>query len=451
MVLGKRFVRAKGFPYTATGARYVRARKENGLGNVTILRHIVGGEQCPKGLGWKKAIIRFSSNGKSVLFINGRRVAVNVRARKFKTVVRNVRRGDVIAVSVRAQKGPKGVIVDVYHSKTHYPTGRGHWKVHKFVKTWQPKWKFPSFSSCKWERGVRAARVVRAVGFPYKTSRARYVWADPNESGSPNSLILRHVVGGENCVRGNRNRSKIRFSADQRAVLFINGVRIAAIRNPKRYKFVSRSLKRGDVVAIVAQNRGRRGRGVIADVFHGKRHFATGSRSWRAHFFAPRKGRPFRQTQKSFSSCKWNRAVPVAKGTQLVRASRFPYKRTGARYVWAAAGRKQRSVVVIRFVVGGENCSRNEIVQGQNNGKRTCKCRRSNGRNGICWEMINPTGTGNRCRSRVCDVKYECVGSRLAGSKICIRRIATEKVVPTGTPGICTKEDTNSVFYVPYE
>lgn len=447
----------RGFPFRSTRAKYVWSDRWAGKGtNFVIFRHVIGGERCKRRpLKWlNMATIRFSADDRAWLFINGRLAGTNLRPGRFTTVKRTVKRGDVIAIGAKNFRGTYGVIADVHYRNRHYSTASRYWKVHKQVSSWGRRWLSKSFSSCTWGKGVvisRTSGVKRAKGFPYQSTGASYIWASPRGFGSLKSVHLRFVVGGEKCRRRPRDpMATIRFSGDDLSWLYINGGLVSRTKNPKRFVMIRRRLKRGDVVSVGARNLGR-GYGFVADVFYRGRHFATGSRYWKATTYVPSLGAKWRF--KRFSSCAWPRAIVVGRRNRFIKAIGFPYRSTGAKYVWAArAGGKVGKLVVLRFVVGGEKCSNgggNKI--GVDSAKRTCRCKIAVGRKGICWQLNSPTRRFGRCTSRVCEAKYECVANGDKANKICIRRIATEKIVPTSRPGHCRKIEVRTEFYVPYQ
>lgn len=409
--------------------------------------------QYPSPIIW--ATITFSADEAAKLFINGKLIAESTQPDSFTTIRKRVRRNDVISVLASSRRRARGLIIDVFYSNKHFPGNSAHWKSHKFRKSIK-SWKLRRFSSCSWQRPLLIqsySGVVRAEGFPYKATGAKYVWARQAGKGSLRRIFMRHVVGGENCPsKGKKTLATISFTADNRAWLFLNGRLLATNFRPKAFKTVKRRLKRGDVIAVGAKNMGG-AYGVIVDVLYKGRHFSTGRGYWKAHKYVASWRRRWRL--KSYSSCHWQAPVPVNTGAGVITSRSFPYS-SGARYVWASPqGQGMLKASLLRLVIGGEKCVRNNAngIVGQSEGTtgKFCRCRVAVGRTGTCYEMHNPTVRKGRCSMRDCETKYECVGNTTKGTKVCIKRIATEKVLPSGERGQCVKVQTNTAFFVPYQ
>lgn len=297
--------------------------------------------------------------------------------------------------------------------------------------------------------------IVIAQGFPYQRTGAKYVWTARQGKGTLNKIMLRHVIGGERCrpeQLQSKNMATISFAADNRAWVFLNGRLLAKNFRPRTVKTIRKGLKPGDVIAVGTKNMGGAS-GVIVDVFYKGDHFATGRGHWKARKYRASLRRRWRL--KQYSSCKWKDPVIVDTAANLITAPQFPSS-SGARYVWAPPyGRGMKSASLLRFVVGGEKCPRktNVAVGGQSEGEkeRFCRCKMTTGREGTCYDMVSATRKRGRCKVRQCETKYECVANSAKGSKVCIRRVASEKVIPSGKPGRCIRVGSDSIFYVPYE
>lgn len=465
-VQGTKIRMAEGFPYK-TGAKYVWADPK-GLGrpHTIFLRHVVGGEQC-NGQNTnlvhrrKMAVIRFAADDKAWLFINGQRIARTLTPHRYRTIRRRVKGGDVIGIQARSKRPGFGVIVDVLYKGKHYATSQGSWKAHKRAPWVRRKWKSKRFSSCSWKNTIRIKErsiFFRARGFPYKATGARYVWASNEGRGDIRTIFLRHTIGGEKCpetsVPSHQNtKAVMRFSASGKAWLFINQNVVAQSFDPKRYTTVQREVKKGDILSVAVHNSGG-SVGVILDAFYENKHFVSASGNWKAHNYHSSFGN--RWIFQNFSTCSWDSPVPVASSKGLIMARGFPYN-TGARYVWARPedpGKK--NAIILRHTVGGENCARNTSKTGHNSvsgqssdGTAFCHCSLAPGKKGTCWQMVESGKKTGRCKARDCDVKYECGAT--STTRVCIKRIALERVVPNRTPGHCTTIEEKTEFFVPYQ
>lgn len=255
---------------------------------------------------------------------------------------------------------------------------------------------------------------------------------------------------------GNTFKAVVDFASTYKAWLFVNGRFISKIARPSFYGTFPIDVKNGDVIAVKAT--GKNGIfGVIASVSYKNAHHVTSSSDWKAHKFAMFGNDQSNWRTREFSSCKWNNPEQVPLPPNELRATRFPYK-TGARYVWFPTdGMKDSETIFLRHVIGGETCKDNKkelSISGQSesggNGNIFCRCKQTIGRKGMCWTLRNPSRKEGRCMWRTCDTKYECVVGIARASGVCIRRFATEKVIPTGQPHHCKTVPSNAEFYVPY-
>lgn len=249
----------------------------------------------------------------------------------------------------------------------------------------------------------------------------------------------------------------IHLAAVYKAWLFVNGRYITRLSNTTYSRKVTLSVKNGDVIGVksAASNHAY---GVIISAFYLDKNHVSGGSDWKAHSFQPF-DQDYSWRERGFSSCKWMTAEKIGMPVKEKRAVDFPYK-TGSKYVWAGRGKEgYPENVLLRHVIGGEKCNEHvdeniETISGQSSeDPEYCRCKVTQGRKGKCWELQDMKKSEGRCVWRACDGKYECVSGNVdeRGSRICMKRVALEKVVPSGVARHCKKMATRSVFYVLYQ
>lgn len=235
--------------------------------------------------------------------------------------------------------------------------------------------------------------------------------------------------------------ASIRIAAKGNVFLYLNGKRIAFIPSNNGIRAFNVNLLPGDVVAF-SSFATRAKVGIIANIYYKGRHYYTGSGSSKYKIIA---WTPARQSkflgfaEKKFSSCNWLKPIPM----KMKPKYNFPDQSS---YIWINDKGKPAKAVLVRFVVGGENCG---------GGVRYCRCRRETGqRKGTCYDMRRKYQKVGRCTRRQCGAKYICE----AGNKklpLCILRYARYRVVrksSTSGPKICHRIaiDPPTRFSVPY-
>ncbi|KAI0562306.1 cell surface glycoprotein [Gracilaria domingensis] len=148
----------------------------------------------------------------------------------------------------------------------------------------------------------------------------------------------------------------LHYAADNEAFVYVNGVLVSALTDWRLFETISFPLRRNDVVAILANDKGG-WYGLIAALYVGDRWFVTGRDEWKAIKAFEFPGDDELWTVRFFDTCSWDlvEARPNADVIFNGKAPDFPYE-TGAQYVWADDAGENDSIFV-RFVLGGEDCS----------------------------------------------------------------------------------------------
>lgn len=259
-----------------------------------------------------------------------------------------------------------GVVADVRALGRHFVTGKADWKARKssFAAGHnQDDWKTQDYNSCNWPKAIVRPNdnelfPGKARSFPYNHD-AKYVWAEG--AFATDSILLRLVVGGESCPKLSRSTASLTFSATNGAELYVNGKRKGVVSKRKQVRKATARLGKGDVVAIIAEAVGVQAGGVIADISMKTGRYKTGQSGWKAVRSASlQDARSW--MMRWFDSCDWPDATvrPYPDYPSPKKAKRSPIAHW-ARYVWAN-GAGENDAVVLRFVVGGENCPSAQIV-----------------------------------------------------------------------------------------
>lgn len=219
----------------------------------------------------------------------------------------------------------------------------------------------------------------------------------------------------------------IRFAANDRASIFIDGVKEAKIEDYSQFINISKPLPAGTVISFEVTNTHGWG-GIVADIFYRGTHYVTGY-----HIYRASQETVFHQGASwktpAFSSCDWQLPYKVGIKQTDPFAPFFPYT-FGAKYVWAVGARRQGKIF-LRFVLGGENCPSPTWTPSPSPVPfRQCACKQSTTeRQGVCYYFTGPTIEGSKrrpCMKRTCEAKFECVESEETNR--CIMKYTTSEV-----------------------
>lgn len=278
-------------------------------------------------------------------------------------------------------------------------------------------------------------------------------------------------------------RANIHFSANDVAFLYLNGVKKAAVKRWNAAKSLRVDVEKGDVIAFKAINK-HGWYGFIANIeIHGK-HYPTGGKGWKATHGGI-KGRKWMTSKRGFC---WH-APMLVPSKRYQRCQSFP-SRFRAKYVWACHSTPGiRSVTLLRFVVGGDECDSPPIPSGPPTSSATptptpasiptptatstptptpsrtlsyvdgaggkdsgmyCTCEYVSNPNSRCYFFLDPSVKYGRCSHRPCMGSYMCVEN---GSTICVKKLASEKVLPLPETGNseCILVQTRDPIWIPYE
>lgn len=149
--------------------------------------------------------IFFAADRFAKLFINERQVSEVTEHTEFQTNSLNLKQGDVVAFEVTDKGFWFGAVATLYYdAKLHLTGSAGSaWKAANKANIGNSDdWKTGLQTSCAWKPpstlpGTGKWNPGKALNFPYFT-RARYVWAQ--DATVKETIILRHVVGGEKCT-----------------------------------------------------------------------------------------------------------------------------------------------------------------------------------------------------------------------------------------------------------
>lgn len=293
--------------------------------------------------------IRFAGDNLAVLYVNGIRKLSISNWEQFAYLTLDIKEGDVIGVEVTDFGGWFGFIAELVVDGRTFVTGRDDWLAAKASSKYGTAWQLQSFSdACRWRRAeVRPEERKwipgKAVYFNDPTA-ARYVWA--HDAGESDKIYLRYRVGGEPC----NILSSITFSGDNNAKLFVNGVLKAELSDWTQYKTIQIGLTKGDVVALQVKDFGSWYGAIVAVKTGG--YYSTGSGEWRATKAFQVVGDSDSWMLPSYSACRWPKPVLRDPGVIVPgKAPGFPYRSTGAEYVWASnAGESDE--IFLRTVIG---------------------------------------------------------------------------------------------------
>lgn len=266
----------------------------------------------------------------------------------------------------------------------------------------------------------------------------------------------------------------IRATSYNAAVVFINGVPVASLVDAATVTTTSRSLKRGDVIAVMARGSADGAHGIAVSIHLADgRVYATGRDDFRA--VAAHGGRSW--TQKGYSMCTWPRAMSIygqygGGAAGILKEGCGGQERSGVTYVW---GKKcvAKGAVFLRFVVGGITCRDRWKQNGKRQGRRApktggqdplkqqpggsgsggsgesrkrnearrerCRCRQATGpRGGTCYFFTGRLGRHTRrwrrvCESRKCQREFECVENGNRHTHRCMWKVTRKHIRPIGT------------------
>lgn len=236
--------------------------------------------------------------------------------------------------------------------------------------------------------------------------------------------------------------------------------------------------------------------GAKVDVNSQGRHFRTGEAGWKA--VKEVAGQNDVNTQnwmrREYSGCAWPDAVEVTTSRNVTsrEAGKFAH-RSKAEYIWARNGGKG-DIVYVRFVVGGEDCSKvateikvptagrksdgrqlgrddapvrdgkgnprkassrntevmNTVITGHGDDmdEDLCTCKPVAGARGTCWELKG--GKSGSCELRDCEPTYECVRNDGTSVLVCQRKVVKERLIRS-VDGRCETVAVPAVeVYMPY-
>lgn len=301
--------------------------------------------------------ITIASHNHVVVFLNGKAIRVVKGDFKVSSFSPRLSKGDVITLMTQARGFSYGVVANVIYGHRHHFTGSRAWKVavvHRHHRRHLAFWMSKRFNSCKWKHPIKRPRRSYSRWLRDFPRAAFPVWA-PHAPRRGGTILLRLVVGGENCHHS--TASKITFAADNAAWLYINGKLVRSISDWSKIQSLNYVPRKGDVIGIKAVDFGH-WFGVIAQIAQGRRHIVTGGSGWKAKPCSRRDtNNPSIWATKRQSSCRWNRPVvrPRPNAIHPGKAPGFPYK-FGAKYVWAR-GSGVKGCVQLRYVIGGEKCT----------------------------------------------------------------------------------------------
>lgn len=324
----------------------------------------------PRPLALMRSTITFAADDSATVFVNGAGVGSVSDWQTFRSVTRNLKMGDVIAMRVTDTGGWLGAIAAIEYDGKAFVTGLGTgipWRARAAWNGATNHWMLPNFQyMCHWEpvvlkdgagtweagkalngRTYRTGDVLQ--GFPYSKG-ARYVWRAP-PFRNRETIYMRYRIGGEECPVS----SYIAYAADNQATLYLNGQRIGHVNDWEQWRGLGQRLKGGDVIGLRVKDRGG-WYGVIAAVGRWSEWSVTGRDDWRAvKAFTPTS--LFEEwAAKDHNACNWPQAVvrPNSGNWEPGKARDFPYH-LGAKYVWAA-GAGVNDEIFLRMTVGGERC-----------------------------------------------------------------------------------------------
>ena len=165
------------------------------------------------------------------------------------------------------------------------------------------------------------------------------------------TTLFRYVIGGELCAN-------IDFAADNRAIMYVNGRYVGAVLHRAHVRRIRLKLSIGDTIAVRAQSFGG-GFGFIAHISLPRgRYIVTGHPGWKVMKGNWRDSRNPRgwMTTGFKQGCSWKHATRVRKRFSPAIPRTFPIS-NGPKYIWVGNS-GSRAVTLIRYVVGGERCSK---------------------------------------------------------------------------------------------
>ena len=221
---------------------------------------------------------------------------------------------------------------------------------------------------------------------------------------------------------------EINYAANDKAVLYINGERKDSVEDYKVHKTFRSYYRAGTIITISSKNSAGWG-GLVADIKWNGQHYVTGRDAYKARMgYADARINRLASTS-AVSSCSWRTPVPVQVLPHHTFSKTFPYA-NNAQYIWAR-GLPSKSRMLLRFVLGGEQCSAVTPTPSPSPLASTkCGCKRSaDARKGDCY-FFSATGTDalglRKCKKRDCEATFEC--SSNAPTNQCIRKYATHEV-----------------------
>lgn len=301
------------------------------------------------------------------------------------------------------------------------------------------------------------------------------------------ALFFLSIVSMVSAAEGHRQhiyttkkyRANIHFSANDVAFLYLNGVKRAKAESWNRARFLRLYVKEGDVIAFKAINK-HGWYGFIANIEINGTHYPTGGKGWKATHGGIT-GKAWKKSKRGFC---WHVPMLVPR-RRYQPCQNFP-SRFKAKYVWACHSTPGiRSVTLLRFVVGGDECESRPIPSalptstatptvtptptvtstptptpsptlsyidgaGGKDGGMSCTCESVPNSSSRCYYFLDSTVKYGRCSHRPCADRYVCVAN---GSTICVKKFVLEKLLPLPETGNseCTVVETRDPIWLPYE
>ncbi len=146
----------------------------------------------------EKAQIYVAADDRAAVYLNGELLAKTYDWPNFVNYSLNVNVGDVIAVEATDLGGGYGVVAALVSGSKQCVTKKGKepWRAVKSSKVRNKDWKCKGFDSSLWPLPMPASftetETGAAINFPYKSTKAQYVWA--RRAGERSTVALRLVV-----------------------------------------------------------------------------------------------------------------------------------------------------------------------------------------------------------------------------------------------------------------
>lgn len=335
----------------ATGARYIWPMA-SGLEEAWF-RVVVGGDNCNE-TPFSAHLIGGSDNE---MFVNGLPVMSSPIRWQVQDELTSLKKGDVVAIRFQVNhedyNGVHFALVDADGGILGTAKDRFCARVAtKALEKQGTKWMLPTYDDSEWPAAVTSAsNIYRHNNRPGSSSGVDYVTAINAEQG--NSVYLRYRFGFS-C--GKQEPSRIFVTGDRSVGLYVNGKSDKSwwLRNPNEFFEAQVELKEGDVVHVLGDDLGEPTGffGVAVAIKFGGRYISTGVDDWRAVKSTAKeaKKRKFGLSRYNHRACKWNPAQ-VQTGASKNAGKGFPFKDSGAKYVWRKGGIHGEAMIV-RTVLG---------------------------------------------------------------------------------------------------